>query len=281
MNLPINQSTALNSENELLANVLVVGSGGREHALCWKLAQSAKIGKIYCAPGNGGTYSESKTQNIDIAVEDFEKLRQFAIDNQIALTVVGPDNPLAEGIVDFFQTKQLPIFGPKKEAAKLEWSKAFAKQFMTQIGIPTARYAVCQTNAEALTVVSQNRWARVVKADGLALGKGVFVCDSEEECKQALAQIFENKIFGEAGKTALIEEKIKGEEISLLLFCDGNDILAMPASQDHKRRFDNDEGPNTGGMGVYSPVALYERFKIQIESQVLQPLRDALKKQNY
>jgi phosphoribosylamine---glycine ligase len=259
------------------AILLVIGSGGREHALCWKLAQSELVEKIYCAPGNGGTAAERKTENVPIAVDDFAALIEFAKANKVTFTVVGPDNPLAEGIVDQFQSADLKIFGPTKAAAQLESSKAFGKRFMTKAGIPTPRSAACTTFDEAWEVVQKNAWARVIKADGLALGKGVFVCDSEAECKDALTQIFKAKVFGEAGLTAILEEKIIGEELSLLLFCDGKDFVPMPASQDHKRRYEGDKGPNTGGMGAYAPVALWEQHKEEIQEKILAPLTTAIR----
>jgi phosphoribosylamine--glycine ligase len=274
----MNTNTASDKLSSLpkAARLLVVGGGGREHALCWKLAQSPNVSKIYCAPGNGGTSSESKTENLNIPVNDFSSLREFAEKRNIDLTVIGPDNPLAEGIVDFFQEKNLPVFGPTKQAARLEWSKAFAKEFMSATNIPTPKFVVCFNFEEGMNAVSSHKWARVVKADGLALGKGVFVCNTEDECRHALEQIFTDKIFGTAGEVALIEEKIKGEELSLLLFCDGENVVAMPASQDHKRRFDNDQGPNTGGMGVYSPVPLFEKYREAIDDQVIKPLQKAI-----
>jgi phosphoribosylamine---glycine ligase len=259
------------------AILLVIGSGGREHALCWKLAQSELVQKIYCAPGNGGTAVERKTENVPIAVDDFAALIEFAKANAVSFTIVGPDNPLADGIVDQFQSAGLKIFGPTKAAARLESSKAFGKQFMTKAGIPTPRYAACTAFDEAWDVVKKNTWARVIKADGLALGKGVFVCDSEAECKDALEQIFKAKAFGEAGLTAILEEKIVGEELSLLLFCDGKELVPMPASQDHKRRYEGDKGPNTGGMGVYAPVALFDVHKEEIQKNILAPLTAALR----
>jgi phosphoribosylamine--glycine ligase len=258
------------------AVLLVLGSGGREHALAWKLAQSKSVQKIYCAPGNGGTASTDKSENVDIAVDDFLALIEFAQKNKVTFTVVGPDNPLADGIVDRFQAAGLKIFGPTRAAAQLEASKTFGKEFMTAAGIPTPRYAVCTDFEHALSIVKENAWARVIKADGLALGKGVFVCDSEIECRSALEQIFKVKVFGAAGLTAIIEEKIIGEELSLLLFCDGKNLVPMPASQDHKRRFDNDKGPNTGGMGCYAPVALFEQYKEQIQKEIIEPLTKAL-----
>ena len=257
-------------------NVLVVGGGGREHAICWKLAQSSKVQKIYCAPGNGGTARTDKTQNIEILVSEFDKLAQFCADNEVDLVVIGPDNPLAEGIVDFLAGKELRVFGPLKEAAQIEWSKAFAKRFMSKNGMPTARYIDTADRKEALEFARKNDWARVVKVDGLALGKGVFVCDSIRDVEDALAQIFDKKAFGDAGTTVLIEERLTGEEMSLLFFCDGKKLVAMPASQDHKRRFDQDAGPNTGGMGAYAPVALYDRCADQIKSSVVAPFERAL-----
>jgi phosphoribosylamine---glycine ligase len=259
------------------ARVLVVGGGGREHALCWKLAQSPRVETIYCAPGNGGTSLELKVQNINIAVGEFDKLIQFAREQAIDLTVIGPDNPLSDGIVDAFQAEGLRVFGPTRESARLEWSKAFAKEFMSEVGIPTPKFLICDSYEQACDALKQNQWARVIKADGLALGKGVFVCDSETECLDALDQIFRKKAFGAAGERVLLEEKIAGFEISLLMFCDGKTLLPMPASQDHKRRFDDDKGPNTGGMGVYAPMPGYEKYQAEIEQNVVEPLRRALR----
>ncbi len=257
-------------------DILIIGGGGREHALAWKLAQSPQVRKIFCAPGNGGTAHEHKTQNIGIAVSEFTNLIDFARANKIALTVVGPDNPLADGIVDQFLEAKLPIFGPTKAAARLESSKAFAKQFMTQAGIPTPRFIVCSSYGEALDAVHKHTWARVVKVDGLALGKGVFVCDSEEACQIALKQIFQEKTFGPAGNKVVIEERITGEELSLLFFTDGKELVPMPACQDYKRRYEGDQGPNTGGMGAYSPVALFSQYESEINENIVTPLRHAL-----
>ena len=256
--------------------VLVVGGGGREHAICWKLAQSALVHKIFCAPGNGGTAKEAKTSNIDIAVMDFDKLTAFAKKESIDLIVVGPDDPIAAGAVDHFKAAGLRAFGPNKDAAQLEASKTYSKNFMVQNRIPTARFMVCDSLQEGLHAVKEHPWARVIKADGLALGKGVFVCDDEEQAVQALHAIFREKRFGEAGNRVVLEERLVGEELSLLLFCDGKRLVEMPASQDHKRRFDGDKGPNTGGMGAYSPVDLYVQCRDEIQSQVLLPLRKAL-----
>ncbi len=256
--------------------ILVVGSGGREHALCWKLAQSNHVEKVFCAPGNGGTAQEWKCENVPIGVMDFAGLEKFAIENKIDLSVIGPDNPLAEGIVDCLEKAGLRVFGPNKEQSKLEWSKAHAKNFMDRLKLPTPRYVVCRSYEEAKQAARQNEWARVVKVDGLALGKGVFVCDTEAEVLAALEQIFSSKSFGTAGETILLEEKIIGEELSLLMLCDGKHLVQMAPCQDHKRRFDGDTGPNTGGMGAYSPVELYDRHRTQIEAQIVQPLEKAL-----
>lgn len=256
--------------------VLIVGSGGREHALCWKLAQSMHVEKIFCAPGNGGTALERNAQNVPIAVMDFAGLKKFAIELEIDLVVVGPDNPLAEGIVDDLESAGLKVFGPTKAQAKLEWSKAHAKEFMDRIKVPTPKYIVCRSHEEAKQAALKNEWARVVKVDGLALGKGVFVCDNAGEVSFALEQIFGSKTFGSAGETVLLEEKIEGDELSLLMLCDGKHLLPLAACQDHKRRFDGDSGPNTGGMGAYSPVDLYNQNKNEIDRLVIEPLKKAL-----
>lgn len=258
-------------------NVMVVGGGGREHALCWKIAQSRFAGKIYCAPGNGGTAQDEHITNVNLPVDDFAALSEFALNKQVELVVIGPDNPLADGIVDFMQGRGITVFGPEKEAAKLEWSKAHSKQFMLEHKIPTARFSVATDFKTAQEFVRQNDWARVIKADGLALGKGVFVCDSESEAVDALTAIFKEGRFGDAGSTVVIEEKLVGEELSLLLLIDGKCVMPLSACQDHKRRFDADKGPNTGGMGAYSPVRLFEKHKNEIEAQVIKPIEEALK----
>lgn len=258
-------------------NILVVGGGGREHALCWKIAQSRFAGKIYCAPGNGGTAQDERITNVNLSSDDFAGLSEFASNNQVDFVVIGPDNPLADGIVDYMQARGLTVFGPKKEAAKLEWSKAHSKQFMLQHQIPTARFSVVTDFESAREFVRQNEWARVIKADGLALGKGVFVCNSESEAVEALTAIFKEGRFGDAGSTVVIEEKLIGEELSLLLLIDGKCVMPLAACQDHKRRFDGDKGPNTGGMGAYSPVRLFEKHKNEIDALVIKPIEEALR----
>lgn len=262
---------------EKAVKVMVIGGGGREHAICWKLVQSPLLQKLYCAPGNGGTARLEKTENVALRVNDFAGIAAFAIANEVDLVVIGPDNPLAEGIVDQLEKNGLRVFGPKQRAALLESSKAYAKEFMVKHGIPTAKHVCLDSIEAAEEFVRRNEWARVVKVDGLALGKGVFVCESETEARDALQIIFRENRFGDSGKRVVLEERLQGEEMSLLMFCDGKSLALMPASQDHKRRFDNDRGPNTGGMGVYAPVDLWSQTKDIIESEVLEPLRNALK----
>ncbi len=254
--------------------VLVVGGGGREHAICWKLALSTRVENIFCAPGNGGTATCHKTVNVDISVMDFDKLIAFSKEQAIDLIVIGPDNPLAEGIVDSMAAAGLRVFGPNKSQAKLEWSKAYAKEVLNTLNIATARFATASSQQTAEAIVKANQWARVVKVDGLALGKGVFVCASEEEALQALNTIYKSGKFND--KKVVIEEMLNGEEISLLTLCDGKTLTPLLPSQDHKRRFDDDKGPNTGGMGAYAPVQLYEEHKDAIQERILKPLQKAL-----
>ncbi|MCB9767033.1 MAG: phosphoribosylamine--glycine ligase [Candidatus Omnitrophica bacterium] len=232
--------------------VLVIGSGGREHALVWKLAQSPKVTQVFAAPGNPGT-AEIGT-NVSISVDDLEGLAKFASENGIDLTVVGPEAPLVAGIVDLFRQKGLPVFGPEKAAAQLEGSKDFAKQFMREFDIPTARSMTFDNLEDARSYVEAEGVPIVIKADGLAAGKGVTVAHDRTTAMTALDDCFENQIFGEAGSRVVIEECMVGEEASVLAICDGKTFVSLPSSQDHKPAFDNDEGPNTGGMGAYSPA---------------------------
>lgn len=256
--------------------VLVIGSGGREHALCWKITQSPFAEAVYCAPGNGGTATTGGVKNVELSVSDFPAVIEFSRQQAIDLIVIGPDNPLAEGIVDTLEDAGLRVFGPRREAARLEWSKSFAKHFMTKHGIPTARYAVTNSSDMARQALREDPGLRVVKADGLALGKGVFVCDSEAEAVEALSVVLDQKRFGDAGKRVVLEEKLQGQEISLLALCDGRHLVPLLPSQDHKRRFDKDCGPNTGGMGAYAPAQLYDKYRQKVEQRVLQPIRKAL-----
>ncbi len=236
--------------------VLVIGGGGREHAIVWKLAQSDKVDRIYCAPGNGGI--SELAECVDIGVMDFDKQTAFAKENNIDLTVVAPDDPLAAGAVDAFEAAGLKAFGPNKAAAIIEGSKAFSKDLMKKYGIPTAAYEIFDSSSAAIDYIkSRNQFPVVVKADGLALGKGVIIAKSLEEAETAVHDIMDDKIFGAAGGKVVIEEFLTGPEISVLAFTDGKTMKPMVSAQDHKRAYDNDEGPNTGGMGTFSPSRVY------------------------
>ncbi len=232
--------------------ILVVGSGGREHALAWKLTHSPRVQKVYVAPGNGGTATEPGLENVPLT--DIRSLAAFAEREGVYLTVVGPEAPLAAGIVDEFRSRGLKIFGPTQAAAQLEASKDFAKQFMVRHSIPTARYATFTDPVLAKQYIEAQGAPIVVKADGLAAGKGVVVATSVEEAKAAVDMMLGGKAFGEAGARVVIEECLEGEEASFIVMCDGAHVLALATSQDHKRLKDGDQGPNTGGMGAYSPA---------------------------
>ncbi|CUI05312.1 phosphoribosylamine--glycine ligase [Massilia sp. P8910] len=234
--------------------ILVVGSGGREHALAWKLAQSERIQMVYVAPGNGGTARDIRLVNVELT--DPEQLAEFVQREGIALTVVGPETPLAAGIVNLFRGRGLKIFGPTKEAAQLESSKDFAKAFMQRHGIPTATYQTFSDVAQAHAYIDTNGAPIVIKADGLAAGKGVVVAMTLEEAHQAVDHMLADNRFGDAGARIVIEEFLAGEEASFIVMCDGKNILPLATSQDHKRLKDADEGPNTGGMGAYSPAPI-------------------------
>lgn len=236
--------------------ILVVGSGGREHALTWKISQSTLVDKIYCAPGNAGTTQYA--ENLAIKADDIEALGLFAKENGIDLTVVGPEVPLSMGIVDHFESMGLRAFGPNKKAARLEASKIFAKNLMNKYNIPTAQGRSFNNIDKAKKYVKQIGAPVVVKADGLAAGKGVFVCTTEAEANQALDSLINENLFGDAGTLVVVEECLQGEEASFIALTDGKTVLALPSSQDHKRIFDNDEGPNTGGMGAYSPAPVLD-----------------------
>lgn len=233
-------------------NILVIGGGGREHTIAWKLLQSPKVKKVYCAPGNGGI--AGLAENVPIGVNDFAALAQFAKDEGIDLTVVGPEDPLLGGIVDFFEERNLPIYGPNGKAALIEGSKSFAKSLMKRYNIPTSEYESFLDYESAIAYVREKGAPIVVKADGLAAGKGVVVAETLQEAEEALRQIMQDHVFGEAGARVVIEECMRGEELSLLAFVDGETVKPMITSQDHKRIFNDDLGPNTGGMGTYAPV---------------------------
>ncbi|MEC4747664.1 phosphoribosylamine--glycine ligase [Methylomicrobium sp. Wu6] len=234
--------------------ILIVGSGGREHALAWKAKQSPKVEKVFVAPGNAGTALEPGVENVAIAVDDINALLDFAKQQAIGLTIVGPEVPLVLGIVDRFQQAGLPCFGPTAEAAQLEGSKSFCKDFMVRHKIPTAAYQSFTDKDQAIAYIRKQGAPIVVKADGLAAGKGVIVAQSEQEAIDAVEDMLSGNVFGEAGSRVVIEEFLQGEEASFIVIADGKNALAMATSQDHKARDDGDKGPNTGGMGAYSPA---------------------------
>lgn len=250
--------------------VLVVGSGGREHVLAWKLLQSPRVQKVYCAPGNAGIASVAEIVPID--ADAIKKLVDFALDNEIDLTVVGPEAPLTAGIVDAFTAAGLAVFGPDKAAARLEGSKAFAKQIMEKYHIPTAESRTFTSAENALAYLREKKAPIVVKADGLAAGKGVVVAATTEEAEEAVRRIMLDREFGESGDRVVIEEFLAGEEVSVLAFTDGNTVIPMMSSQDHKAAYDNDTGPNTGGMGAYSPApVLTPELLARVEEEILRP----------
>ena len=255
--------------------VLIVGSGGREHAIAWKTAQSSKVDKIYCAPGNAGI--EEYAECVNIGAMEFEKLAAFAKEKEIDLTVIGMDDPLVGGIVDVFEAEGLRVFGPRKNAAVLEGSKAFSKDLMKKYGIPTAAYENFDNAEEALAYLETAKFPIVLKADGLALGKGVLICQNLEEAKEGVKTIMLDKKFGSAGNEMVVEEFLVGREVSVLSFVDGKTIKTMTSAQDHKRAGDGDTGLNTGGMGTFSPSPFYteevERF---CEKYIYQATVDAM-----
>ena len=235
--------------------VLVIGGGGREHAICWKLSKSPKVDELYCAPGNAGIAEVAKC--VDIGVMDFEKMADFAKKEAFDLVVVGPDDPLAGGIVDVLEEQGLRVFGPRKNAAILEGSKAFSKDLMKKYGIPTAAYETFDTPEAALNYLETAPIPIVLKADGLALGKGVLICNTREEAKEGVKTLMLDKQFGHAGDRIVVEQFMTGREVSVLSFVDGKTIKIMTSAQDHKRAKDGDQGLNTGGMGTFSPSPFY------------------------
>ena len=258
--------------------VLIIGSGGREHAIALKVSQSSKVSKIYCAPGNAGI--DSIGQCVDLDVMDFDGLVEFAKKENVDLTIIGPDGPLAEGIVDAFSRQGLRVFGPDKKAAIIEGSKVFAKDLMKKYNIPTASYETFDSSSKALEYLKDSKYPIVLKADGLALGKGVLICKTHEEAINGVKEIMEDKKFGSAGNRLVIEEFIEGPEVSILAFCDGTSIKPMTSAQDYKRAKDNDMGLNTGGMGTYSPSPFYgKEIEEFCEKHVFQPTMDAMKKE--
>lgn len=250
--------------------ILIIGSGGREHVLAWKIKQSPKVKEIYCAPGNGGIGDIA--QCVDIKAADIPGLLKFVKEHKIDLTVVGPEAPLVEGIVDTFEQEGLKIFGPSRQAAQLEGSKVFAKEFMHTYNIPTAPFRIFDDAAEAKRFLDGVVFPIVVKAEGLAAGKGVVICKNLKEAQEAIDQIMEQRVFQEAGARIVIEECLFGEEASILAVSDGKDYIILDSAQDHKRIFDDDLGPNTGGMGAYSPAPLVtEDLLRKIGARVIEP----------
>ena len=255
--------------------ILVVGKGGREHAIVWKLSQSDKVDKIYVAPGNVGIAEQAEI--IPIEAEDLDGLADFASKNEINLTVVGPELPLTLGIVDIFESKGLRIFGPNKEAAEIEGSKAFAKDFMQKHHIPTARFKVFDSHFEALDFVRTAGFPLVIKADGLAAGKGAVIVNNPDEAKATVENIMVERVFGEAGSRLVVEDFLVGEEVTVMAFTDGERVAPMISAQDHKRIGDGDTGPNTGGMGAYAPTNIVtESLMRQITEEILEPTINGL-----
>jgi phosphoribosylamine--glycine ligase len=263
-------------EEEKIMKVLIVGSGGREHAIAWKVAQSPKVDKIYCAPGNAGIASIAEC--VPIGAMEFDRLVAFAKENAIDLTVIGMDDPLVGGIVDVFEKEGLRVFGPRKNAAILEGSKAFSKDLMKKYHIPTAAYENFTDPQEALKYLETAKMPIVLKASGLALGKGVLICQTLEEAKDGVRELMMDKKFGDAGNEIVIEEFMTGREVSVLSFVDGNVVKIMSSAQDHKRAKDGDQGLNTGGMGNFSPSPFYtDEVDAFCQKYIYQPTVDAMK----
>ena len=261
--------------------VLVIGSGGREHALVWKLAQSDLCEKIFVAPGNAGTSDEPKTENVELNAEDLDGLLDFAKNKEIDLTIVGPEAPLVLGLIDLFEKNNLLCLGPNKLAAQMEGSKIFMKDVLKKGNIPTATYEVFSDPITAREYIETCDIPIVLKADGLAGGKGVIVAFSKEEALEALNSLMVDQKLGSAGDNLVIEEFLKGEEASFIVLCDGENVLPLASSQDHKQRDDGDKGPNTGGMGAYSPTPLItEELNEEIMKEIIYPTLDELKRRN-
>ena len=257
-------------------NVLIIGGGGREHTIAYKVKQSIRVKKIFCTPGNAGILKICEP--VPVPPDDFPGLAKFASKNNVGLTIVGPEVPLCAGIVNEFHNRNLQIFGPDKKGAQLEGSKIFAKEFMKKYGIPTADFECFDNQKKALTYIDKKGAPLVVKADGLAAGKGVMVCQTVIEAKQAVKLIMEDKAFGDSGKQLLIEDMLYGEEASILALTDGKTIIPLEPSQDHKAVYDDDQGPNTGGMGAYSPAPVVTPgIMEQVKRKVLQPALEGLR----
>lgn len=256
--------------------VLIIGGGGREHAIAWKCSKSSRVDKLYCAPGNAGIAEAAIC--VDIAVSDFKGLADFAQKENIDLTIVGPDDPLVGGVVDEFESRGLRVFGPRKNAAIIEGSKAFSKDLMRKYNIPSAQYETFDNAKNAIEYLKTSKFPIVLKADGLALGKGVLICNSLKEAIDGVREIMEDKHFGSAGDRMVIEEFMTGREVSVLCFCDGTNIQPMTSAQDHKRAKDGDQGLNTGGMGTFSPSPFYTKEVDEYcQKHIYQPTMAAMK----
>jgi phosphoribosylamine--glycine ligase len=261
--------------------VLILGGGGREHTICYSLSKSPKLEKLFCIPGNGGISEIAETIE-NISVTDFDKIIKFCKENKIDLVIPGPEEPLVKGLKDSLNKEGIKVFGPDTIGALLEGSKSFAKEIMSKAGIPTAKFEIFDESSKAKAYIEKKGAPIVVKADGLCAGKGVFVCETKEEAIRAIEKIMEEKIFGEAGNKVVIEEKLVGEEASYIVITDGYNFKALPTSQDHKRLLDNDEGPNTGGMGAYSPTPLIDQaLKEKIEEKIIKPTLKILEKEGH
>ncbi|MCG8434711.1 MAG: phosphoribosylamine--glycine ligase, partial [Gammaproteobacteria bacterium] len=262
--------------------VLVTGSGGREHGLAWKIAQSERAEKVYVAPGNAGTGLEPGMENVDIGVMDFDAQITFAKENDIGLTVIGPEDPLVGGVVDAFNAAGLKCFGPGKAAARLEGSKSFTKAFMKKYRIPTAGYEVFDDIDRAIEYVRPREIPIVIKADGLAAGKGVVVAESPGEAETTIREMLEGEVLGGAGSRIVIEDFLTGEEASFIVIADGENFLPFASSQDHKAAYDGDKGPNTGGMGAYSPAPVVtEEVHRRIVERVIEPTIEGMKSEGH
>ena len=264
-----------------MSKLLVIGSGGREHALAWKLAQGKDVEHVYVAPGNAGTAQDNKLSNVDIAVDNFPALADFAKSNSIEYTVVGPEAPLVDGVVDYFADQGLQCFGPTAKAAQLEGSKSFTKDFLARHNIPTAEYQTFTDITQAKTYLAKKGAPIVIKADGLAAGKGVIVAMTIEEAEKAIDDMLEGNQFGEAGHRVVIEDFLDGEEASFIVVTDGEDFVCMATSQDHKRVGEGDTGPNTGGMGAYSPAPVVTpEVEARVIEKIIKPTIDGLRKED-
>lgn len=260
-------------------NILLIGSGGRENALAYKIAESPMLDKLFIAPGNAGCKEYGTLVNMDI--NNFDCVLKFCKENEIHMVVIGPEIPLVEGLADFLMENDILVFGPSKKAAQIEGSKAFAKNLMAKYNIPTAKYKVCRDMDSAIKCIEEIKLPLVIKADGLAAGKGVIIPKTMDEAISTIKEIMEDKIFGTSGSQVVIEEFLEGEEVSILCFTDGKTIKAMLSSQDHKRIFDNDTGPNTGGMGAYAPAPMMnELLEKRIYEEILNPIIDAMANEN-